>query len=255
MFKYKKLYKAATEANEEILVKNQKLKETIEEMTASDQKLNDEISNLENQLVNKQIDLDNLRAHNEAIRKELSDMKAVGINQKKVLDDLADSRKDWIRQAEENGKNLTKARSSLKKANKEIEDLKYRISLLTKENEDMEQELISISEGANALKGVCSGCINEGNYRKCSSCVRGHAKDKYSPAPLENLSTAGNTDSKIVEDTAKDDAIAGKAAEFEDPVNKSDVADKDAPLVKSEPEKTPKMSRKKKKATKKNKSK
>lgn len=255
MFKYKKLYKAATEANEEILVKNQKLKETIEEMTASAQKLNDEVSNLESQLVSKQIDLDNLRTHNETIRKELSDMKAGEADWKKALDDLADSRTNWMKQAEENGKNLTKARSSLKKANKEIEDLKDSISLLNKENEDMEQELISISEGANTLKGVCSGCINEGNYRKCSSCIRGHAKDKYSPVPFENLSSEDDTDSGIKEDTVKDYVIAGKAAEPEVPIKKTDVADQDAPPVKPTPEKGSKMSRKKKKATKKNKSK
>ncbi|MDO4495221.1 MAG: hypothetical protein Q4B62_05460 [Clostridiaceae bacterium] len=255
MFKYKKLYKAATEANEKILVKNQKLKETIEEMAASAQKLNDEISNLEKQLVNKQIDLDTLRAHNEAIRKELSDMKAEDINRKKLLDDLSSSRMNWMKQAEEHGKAYTKARSSLKKANKEIEDLKDSISLLIKENEDRAQKLISISEGANALKGVCSGCINEGNYRKCSSCVRGHAKDKYSPIPLENLSSEDDTDSGIKEDTVKDDVIAGKAAEPEVPIKKTDVADQDAPPVKPAPEKGPKMSRKKKKATKKSKSK
>lgn len=255
MFKYKKLYKAATEANEEILVKNQKLKETIEEMAASAQKLNDEVSNLEKQLVNKQISLDEQMVRNDVLVKKLSYMKDQEIEWKKALDDLADSRTNWMKQAEENGKNLTKARSSLKKANKEIEDLKDSISLLNKENEDMEQELISISEGANTLKGVCSGCINEGNYRKCSSCIRGHAKDKYSPIPLENLSSEDDTDSGIKEDTVKDDVIAGKAAEHEVPIKKTDVADQDAPPVKPAPEKGPKMSRKKKKATKKSKSK
>ncbi len=108
-----------------------------------------------------------------------------------------------------------------------IAELEEQVIKLLEDNETLEHDLASVADDGSVLKGKCEGCVNEGNYRKCSSCIRGHAKDKYTPVEPEISSPADNTDSSNKETIIEEGAIVGE------PVNIDDIpADTDATELK-----------------------
>lgn len=253
MFKYKKLYLAQKAENERLSVENGTLRKNVTDMNGAVQRSADEIANLNMQLTAKQIELDTAREQAAGLRKELSDTKAELIDVRKKLGDagaelasVSETSEHWIKQAdefEEKFKAETALNSTitakLKRANKEIGELKATLAdkekeihelngqvvVLLEDNETLEHDLAAHAEGDSSLRGKCEGCENEGNYRKCSSCLRGHAKDKYTPVQPEISSSADDGNSENDGTIIEEGAIVGEPVEIDDiPVN-ADVAE------------------------------
>lgn len=106
-----------------------------------------------------------------------------------------------------------------------IAELEEQVVKLLEDNESLEHSLASSVEDGNALKGQCSGCKFEGNYHKCTSCLRGHAEDKFTPAEPEISSSADDTNSANDETIIEEGAIIGEPVNMEDVPLDADVAE------------------------------
>lgn len=253
MFKYKKLYFAQKAESEKLTAENASLRKVATDMNGAVQRSADEIANLNRQLTEKQIELDTAREQSACLHKELSDTKAELVAVRKELGDtgaelasVSETSEHWLKQADElegklkakeaarsvataNLKRETEAnealRKDLAKKDAEIADLNKQIVSLLEDNETLERDLASVADDGSVLKGKCEGCVNEGNYRKCSSCIRGHAKDKYTPVQPEISSSADDGNSESDEPIIEEGAIVGEPADIDDVPADTDTAE------------------------------
>lgn len=253
MFKYKKLYLAQKAENERLAVENSSLRKNVIDMNGAVQRSANEIANLTRQLTDKQIEFDRVKEENVSLTTKLSetDEKNLALtkdleNVKAELASTAETSVKWMKQADDlesklrakeaarstataNLRRETEAnealRKDLAKKDAEIAELNEQVVKLLEDNENLEHSLASSVEDGNALKGQCSGCKFEGNYHKCTSCLRGHAEDKFTPAEPEISSSADDTNSANDETIIEEGAIIGEPVNMEDVPLDADVAE------------------------------
>lgn len=253
MFKYKKLYLAQKAENERLSGANDLLRKTVADMTGAVQRSADEIANLNRQLTEKQIALDNALKRIDSDRKDLAVADETISTLNKQLEDIkaelastAATSEQWMKQADDlesklrakeaarstataNLKRETEAndtlRKDLAKKDAEIAELNEQVVKLLEDNESLEHSLASSVEDGNALKGQCSGCKFEGNYHKCTSCLRGHAEDKFTPVEPETSSSADDGNSANEETIIEEGVIIGEPVNMEDVPLDADVAE------------------------------
>ena len=246
MFKYKKLYLAQKAESERLAAENGALRKTVTDMNGAVQRSADEIANLNRQLTEKQIALDKAREQTETSRADVKALEDKIVERESELDSTKNALTEQIKKVEEleaslkakekartvataNLKRETEAndalRKDLAKKDAEIAELNEQVVKLLEDNESLEHSLASSVEDGNALKGQCSGCKFEGNYHKCTSCLRGHAEDKFTPAEPEISSSADDTNSANDETIIEEGAIIGEPVNMEDVPLDADVAE------------------------------
>jgi DNA repair exonuclease SbcCD ATPase subunit len=253
MFKYKKLYLAQKNENEALAVENSLLRKASTDMNGAVQRSADEIANLTRQLTDKQIEFDRAKENETALRDELSSKQLVVEDLGKKLDEArakfasaADASEHWMKQAGElesklkakekarsvataNLKKETEANAALReeiaKLTAEIIELKNQLTSLLEDNENLEHDLSTLAEDGSSIRGKCAGCKFEGNYRKCTSCLRGHAEDKYTPVEPEISSSTDDGNSTNEETIVEEGAIVGEPVNMEDVPLDADVAE------------------------------
>lgn len=255
MFKYKKLYLAQKAENEALSAANKTLGISVADMNGAVQRAANEIANLNEQLTSKQIALDNALKQIDSDRKDLAVADETISTLNKQLEDVkaeltstAETSAQWMKQADDLESKLrakeaarSTATANLRKETEvnnglrediarkaaKIAELEEQVIKLLEDNESLEHSLASSVEDGNALKGQCSGCKFEGNYHKCTSCLRGHAEDKFTPAEPEISSSADDTNS------ANDETIIEEGVIIGEPVNIDDIpADTDTAELK-----------------------
>lgn len=219
---YKKKYKKALATIEALELDRYKLGEMLNEVNDQVITSNREIETLNAQLVKKQVDLDSAVEKARSFRKTLSEKEIIIMDLKKKLEAAEKDRAALEAK-------IIKVEKLHSTSSKKAQEFKEALALKTAEIKELHTKLKEAKSDAAPIeipiKGKCTGCMYEGDYRKCTSCLRGHAKDKFTLDESKTSPSADDTNSSDEETIIQEGAIVGESVKNDEIPADADVAE------------------------------